>query len=123
MYTHATGASHPGPISGVRVLEPAPSMAGPTCGMLVADMGGDVSGFGRARPWADKGGFDLIPQGFAVLMAITGERGGPPVKTGNSVADINAGLLAAVGMLAAFVDKLRTGAGQVVVTAVVEAAL
>ena len=50
-----------------------------------------VSGYGRNGPYADKGGFDLIAQGFAGLMSITGEPGGPPVKTGNSVADINAG--------------------------------
>ena len=57
-----------------------------------------VSGYGRDGPLADKGGFDLIAQGFAGLMAITGEPGGPPVKTGNSVADINAGILAALGI-------------------------
>jgi crotonobetainyl-CoA:carnitine CoA-transferase CaiB-like acyl-CoA transferase len=56
-------------------------------------------------------------------MSITGEPGGPPVKTGNSVADINAGILAAVGVLAAFVHKLKTGAGQVVDTSLMEAAL
>jgi crotonobetainyl-CoA:carnitine CoA-transferase CaiB-like acyl-CoA transferase len=82
-----------------------------------------VSGYGRDGPWADKGGFDLIAQGFAGLMAITGEPGGPPIKTGNSVADINAGILAAVGILAAFVHKLKTGAGQVVDTSLMEAAL
>ncbi len=35
-----------------------------------------VSGYGRSGPWADKGGFDLIAQGFAGLMSITGEPGG-----------------------------------------------
>jgi len=207
-------AHHPGPLAGVRVLELAQIMAGPTCGMLLADMGADVikveklpggddargyreprvngvsapfmmlnrnkrgmaldlkqkagrdvllrmvgdadvltenyrrgtmeklglgydvlarhnpgliycavSGYGRDGPWADKGGFDLIAQGFAGLMSITGEPGGPPVKTGNSVADINAGILAAVGILAAFAHKLKTGAGQVVDTSLMEAAL
>jgi crotonobetainyl-CoA:carnitine CoA-transferase CaiB-like acyl-CoA transferase len=82
-----------------------------------------ISGYGRDGPWADKGGFDLIAQGFAGLMAITGEPGGPPVKTGNSVADINAGILAAVGILAAFAHKLKTGAGQIVDTSLMEAAL
>ena len=71
----------------------------------------------------DKGGFDLIAQGFAGLMAITGEPGGPPVKTGSPVADINAGILAAVGILAAYVHKQRTGQGQVVDTSLMEAAL
>ncbi|HEY7788392.1 MAG TPA: CoA transferase [Casimicrobiaceae bacterium] len=82
-----------------------------------------ISGYGRSGPDADKGGFDLIAQGFAGLMSITGEPGGPPVKSGNSVADINAGILAAVGILAAYSHKLKTGQGQVVDTSLMEAAL
>jgi crotonobetainyl-CoA:carnitine CoA-transferase CaiB-like acyl-CoA transferase len=82
-----------------------------------------VSGYGRDGPWADKGGFDLIAQGFAGLMSITGEPDGPPAKTGNSVADINAGILAAVGILAAYTHKLKTGRGQVVDTSLMEAAV
>jgi len=82
-----------------------------------------VSGYGRTGPYADKGGFDLIAQGFAGLMSITGEPGGPPLKTGNSVADINAGILAVVGICAAYAHKLKTGRGQVVDTSLMEAAL
>ena len=82
-----------------------------------------VSGYGRDGPLADKGGFDLIAQGFAGLMSITGEPGGPPAKTGNSVADINAGILAVAGILAAYAHKLKTGEGQVVDTSLMEAAL
>jgi crotonobetainyl-CoA:carnitine CoA-transferase CaiB-like acyl-CoA transferase len=82
-----------------------------------------VSGYGRDGPLADKGGFDLIAQGFAGLMSITGEPGGSPVKTGNSVADINAGLLATIGILAAYAHKQKTGEGQVVDTSLLEAAL
>ena len=81
------------------------------------------SGYGRDGPYADKGGFDLIAQGFAGLMSITGEPGGAPMKTGNSVADINAGILAVTGILAAYVHKLRTGRGQVVDTSLMEAAM
>ena len=61
-----------------------------------------ITGFGRDGPFADKGGFDLIAQGFAGLMSITGEPGGAPAKNGNPVSDINAGILAAVGILAAY---------------------
>ena len=82
-----------------------------------------ISGYGRDGPYADKGGFDLIAQGFAGLMSITGEPGGAPMKTGNSVADINAGILAVTGILAAYVHKLRTGRGQVVDTSLMEAAM
>src|SRR5438045_7854399 len=180
----AQGASHdrhPGPIAGMLVLELAQIMAGPTCGMLLADMGGDVikveklpggddardyrepringvsapflvqnrnkrgialnlkhplgrdillrlardadvvtenyrrgtmeklgvgydvltrvnprliycavSGYGREGPWADKGGFDLIAQGFAGLMSITGALSCPPGNSCSAVAAITA---------------------------------
>ncbi|TEA78160.1 CaiB/BaiF CoA transferase family protein [Allopusillimonas ginsengisoli] len=82
-----------------------------------------VSGYGRDGPYGDKAGFDLIAQGFTGLMSITGEPGRPPVKTGNSIADINAGILATVGIIAAYVHKLRTGEGQVVDTSLMEAGL
>ena len=205
----------PGPLAGMRVLELAQIMAGPTAGMMLADMGADVikveklpggddsrsyreprvngvsapflmlnrnkrgiavdlkkpqgrevllrlvrdadvltenyrrgtleklglgyddvlkpanpgliycaiSGYGRDGPYGDKGGFDLIAQGVAGLMSITGEPGGPPAKTGNSVADINAGILAALGIVAAWAHKQRTGVGQCVDTSLMEAAL
>jgi crotonobetainyl-CoA:carnitine CoA-transferase CaiB-like acyl-CoA transferase len=82
-----------------------------------------VSGYGRDGPLGGRGGFDLIAQGFAGLMSITGEPGRPPVKTGNSVADISAGILAASGILAAYVHRLKTGRGQLVDTSLMEAAL
>jgi crotonobetainyl-CoA:carnitine CoA-transferase CaiB-like acyl-CoA transferase len=205
---------HPGPLAGMRVLELAQIMAGPTCGMMLADMGADVikveklpggddargyreprvngvsapfmilnrnkrgialnlkhaqgreillrmvqeadvltenyrrgtleklglgydvlrtvnpgliycavSGYGRDGPYGDKGGFDLIAQGFSGLMSVTGEPGRPPAKTGNSIADINAGILAVAGITAAYVHKLKTGEGQVVDTSLMEAAI
>jgi crotonobetainyl-CoA:carnitine CoA-transferase CaiB-like acyl-CoA transferase len=82
-----------------------------------------ISGYGRDGPWADKGGFDLIAQGVSGLMSITGEPRGAPVKTGNPVADINAGILAVTGILAAWAHRLRTGEGQIVDTSLMEAAL
>jgi crotonobetainyl-CoA:carnitine CoA-transferase CaiB-like acyl-CoA transferase len=82
-----------------------------------------ITGFGRDGPLSDRGGFDLVAQGFAGLMAITGEPGRPPVKNGNPVSDINAGLLAVSGILAAYAHRLRTGQGQIVDTSLFEAAL
>ena len=82
-----------------------------------------VSGYGRDGPWAHRGGFDLIAQGFSGLMSITGEPGGAPTKSGNPVADINAGLLATIGILAAYAHKQITGRGQLVDTSLMEAAL
>ena len=203
-----------GPLAGLRVLEVTQIMSGPTCGLLLADMGADVikieklqggddargyrdpqvggvsapfmmmnrnkrglaldlkspkgralllkmaknadvlvenfrggtmdklglgyealkaenpgliycaiTGYGRTGPYADKGGFDLIAQGFAGLMSVTGEAGRPPAKSGSAVSDMNAGILAALGILAAYIHKLKTGEGQVVDTSLSDAAL
>jgi crotonobetainyl-CoA:carnitine CoA-transferase CaiB-like acyl-CoA transferase len=203
-----------GPLTGVKVLELAQIMAGPTCGMMLADLGADVvkvervpggddtramsrpavagesaafmamnrnkrgialnlklpgaqqalkrmavradvltenyrkgalerlglgyealkvinpgliycsvSGYGRTGPYAEKGGFDLIAQGMSGLMAITGEPGGAPVKSGSPVCDINAGILAALGVVSAYVHRLKTGHGQLVDTSLYEAGI
>jgi crotonobetainyl-CoA:carnitine CoA-transferase CaiB-like acyl-CoA transferase len=82
-----------------------------------------ISGFGRTGPWASKGGFDLIAQGMSGMMSLTGEEGRPPVKAGSPVADINAGILAALGISAAYAHKVQTGEGQIVDTSLFEAAL
>jgi crotonobetainyl-CoA:carnitine CoA-transferase CaiB-like acyl-CoA transferase len=201
-----------GPLAGVKVIELAHIMSGPTCGLLLADMGADVvkvekmpggddtrryvppevggesaaflmmnrnkrgiavnlkheggkevlcrlvghadvltenyragtmeklglgyeqlrqlnprliycaiSGFGRTGPFADKGGFDLVAQGMSGLMSITGEPGQEPIKCGPPVTDIGAGMLAALGIVAAYVHRLRTGEGQMVDTSLFEA--
>jgi crotonobetainyl-CoA:carnitine CoA-transferase CaiB-like acyl-CoA transferase len=203
-----------GPLDGVKVLELAQIMAGPTCGMLLADLGADVikvervpggddtrtmsrpsvagesaafmamnrnkrgialnlklpaaqealkrmavradvltenyrkgalerlglgyealkalnpaliycsiSGYGRTGPYAEKGGFDLIAQGMSGLMSITGEPGGAPVKSGSPICDINAGILAALGIVSAYVHRLKTGRGQLVDTSLYEAGI
>jgi crotonobetainyl-CoA:carnitine CoA-transferase CaiB-like acyl-CoA transferase len=81
-----------------------------------------LSGFGRSGPYADRGGFDLVAQGMSGLMSITGEGPGrPPVKCGAPITDITAGILAAMGVLAAYVHRLRTGEGQQVDTSLFEA--
>ncbi len=201
-----------GPLAGLKVIELSQIMAGPTCGMLLADMGADVikveripagddtrtysepsvngesaafmmmnrnkrsigldlktegarkvikrlatgadvltenyrkgameklglgydvlkrlnpkliycaiTGYGRTGPGADKGGFDLIAQGFSGLMSITGEPGQAPIKAGSPITDINAGILAALGVVAAYVHRLKTGQGQMVDTSLLEA--
>lgn len=82
-----------------------------------------ISGFGRSGPMADKGGFDLIAQGMSGLMSMTGEPGQAPIKAGSPVTDINAGILAALGICAAYAGKQRTGLGQMVDTSLFEAGL
>ncbi len=82
----------------------------------------EISGFGRTGPYRDRGGFDLIAQGMSGLMSITGEGPGrPPVKCGAPITDITAGILAAMGILGAYVSRLRTGQGQRVDTSLFEA--
>ena len=84
----------------------------------------EISGFGRTGPYAERGGFDLIAQGMAGLMSITGEGPGrQPIKVGAPVSDITAGILAAMGVSAAYAHKLKTGEGQKVDTSLFEAAI
>jgi crotonobetainyl-CoA:carnitine CoA-transferase CaiB-like acyl-CoA transferase len=84
----------------------------------------EISGFGRTGPYAGRGGFDLIAQGMSGLMSVTGEGPGrPPVKIGPPVSDITAGILAAMGVSAAYAHKLKTGEGQKIDTSLFEAAI
>ncbi len=84
----------------------------------------EISGFGRTGPYADRGGFDLIAQGMSGLMSVTGEGAGrPPVKCGAPITDITAGILAAMGVLGAYIHRLRTGRGQRVDTSLFEAGI
>jgi crotonobetainyl-CoA:carnitine CoA-transferase CaiB-like acyl-CoA transferase len=83
-----------------------------------------ITGFGRTGPFAERGGFDLIAQGYAGLMSVTGEGPGrEPVKVGAPVTDITAGILAAFGVAAALVERARTGEGRLVDTSLYEAGI
>ena len=83
-----------------------------------------ITGFGRSGPYADRAGFDLIAQGMSGLMSVTGEGAGhPPIKAGVPVGDISAGMLAAMGILAAYIHRLKTGEGQLVDTSLLEASI
>ncbi len=84
----------------------------------------EISGFGRTGPYAERGGFDLIAQGMSGLMSITGAGpGGDPMKCGAPLTDITAGILGAMGILGAYVERLRTGTGQRVDTSLFEAGI
>ena len=83
-----------------------------------------LSGFGRTGPYRHRRGFDLVAQAMSGIMSFTGEKpDGPPVKCGAPLSDITAGLLAAMGILAAYAHRLKTGQGQWVETSLFEAAL
>ncbi len=84
----------------------------------------EISGFGRTGPYSERGGFDLVAQGMSGLMSITGEGPDrPPVKCGPPITDITAGLLAAMGILAAYIERTKTGKGQRVDTSLFEAGI
>jgi crotonobetainyl-CoA:carnitine CoA-transferase CaiB-like acyl-CoA transferase len=70
-----------------------------------------ITGFGRTGPDADRPGYDLIIQGEAGVMDITGEADGPPMKVGTSIADLVTGLYACQSVLAALMKRQRTGEG------------
>ncbi len=83
-----------------------------------------ITGFGLTGPYAERAGFDLIGQGISGLMSVTGEgTGGPPIKAGVPVGDIGAGMLAAMGILAAYIHREKSGDGQLVDTSLLEASV
>jgi crotonobetainyl-CoA:carnitine CoA-transferase CaiB-like acyl-CoA transferase len=80
-----------------------------------------ITGYGARGPLAGRGGFDLILQAFSGLISVTGEADRPGVKPGVSVADVNAGIVGALGVLAAYIHVLKTGRGQHVETSLLQA--
>ena len=82
-----------------------------------------ISGFGQTGPYAMRPGFDLIAQGLAGVMSVTGEPGGEPVKSGIPISDLSAGLFCAVAILSAIHARERTGRGQRIDTSLFEGAL
>jgi crotonobetainyl-CoA:carnitine CoA-transferase CaiB-like acyl-CoA transferase len=83
-----------------------------------------VSGFGLDGPYRDRGGFDLIAQAMSGIMSFTGEAGSEtPVAAGVPLSDLNAGLFAALGVLAALRHRDATGQGQHVESSLLESAL
>jgi crotonobetainyl-CoA:carnitine CoA-transferase CaiB-like acyl-CoA transferase len=71
-----------------------------------------INGYGAEGPAARKPAFDVIVQGEAGIMDLTGQPGGPPTRVGISLGDETAGLLAVQGVLAALLVRERTGEGQ-----------
>ncbi|MGB7540757.1 MAG: CoA transferase [Burkholderiales bacterium] len=71
-----------------------------------------ISGFGQEGPYRDRPGFDQIAQGMGGFMSITGLPGQGPVRAGTAIADISAGLFAALGVLTALLEREASGQGQ-----------
>jgi formyl-CoA transferase len=71
-----------------------------------------ISGFGQDGPYANRPGFDQIAQGMSGLMSVTGFPETGPVRSGAAIADITAGLHAALGVMTALLERERSGEGQ-----------
>ncbi|WP_438394383.1 CaiB/BaiF CoA transferase family protein [Caballeronia sp. DA-9] len=75
-----------------------------------------VTGFGQSGPLSQRAGYDFLIQGMGGLMSITGEpdsvAGGGPEKVGVAVTDLMAGMYATTGILAALMEREKSGLGQ-----------
>jgi crotonobetainyl-CoA:carnitine CoA-transferase CaiB-like acyl-CoA transferase len=84
-----------------------------------------ISGYGHTGPKADRGGYDIIAQGEAGLMALTGPPEGGPSRFPSPMADISGGVYTTLGVLAALYARDRqpggTGLGQFIDVALVDA--
>lgn len=80
-----------------------------------------ISAFGRTGPLADKVGFDLIAQAFSGLMHMTGEPDGPPQFVSMAIADVNAGVHGFAALGYALFHRERTGRGQYIDIAMIDA--
>jgi formyl-CoA transferase len=80
-----------------------------------------ISGFGQDGPYAKRPGFDQIAQGMGGLMSVTGAPGQGPMRVGIPVADLSAGLFAALGILTALLEREVSGEGQWVTTSLLQA--
>jgi crotonobetainyl-CoA:carnitine CoA-transferase CaiB-like acyl-CoA transferase len=82
-----------------------------------------ISGFGQDGPYAARPGFDQIAQGMSGLMGVTGEPGGTPMRSGAAIADVTAGLYAALGILTALYERESSGEGQWVQSSLLQAGI
>ena len=82
-----------------------------------------VSAFGRTGPRKDSPGYEALMQAFSGIMSITGEPGGQPVRAGVSFLDLSTGILCALGISTALLQRQRTGLGQRVDASLLETAV
>jgi crotonobetainyl-CoA:carnitine CoA-transferase CaiB-like acyl-CoA transferase len=82
---------------------------------------GSISGFGQDGPYGNRPGVDQIAQGLGGLMSITGPPGGGPWRVGIAISDLCSGMFLAHGIMAALIERERSGQGQWVHTSLLEA--
>jgi crotonobetainyl-CoA:carnitine CoA-transferase CaiB-like acyl-CoA transferase len=82
-----------------------------------------ITGYGRSGPYAGRGGYDLVAQGEAGLMAATGDLNGEPMRWPVAIADMTTGVWSALGILAALYAREKTGQGQFIDQALLDGQL
>ena len=80
-----------------------------------------ISGFGQDGPYRERPGVDQIAQGIGGIMSVTGEPGRGPMRVGIPIADLAAGLFAALGTFVALMERERSGEGQWVQSSLLQA--
>ncbi len=71
-----------------------------------------ITGFGETGPARDRTAFDMVAQAMGGGMSITGQPGGPPIRSGIPIGDLGGGLMGVIGVLAALQARHLTGRGQ-----------
>lgn len=82
-----------------------------------------ITGYGRTGPYAGRGGYDLVAQGEAGLMAATGEIDGEPMRWPVAIADMTSGVWAAIAILTSLYIREKTGQGQFIDQALLDGQL
>jgi len=79
-----------------------------------------ITGYGMTGPYAERPGYDVVIQGEAGLMSITGEVDGGPIRYPIPIADVTAGIYSALAIVAALLARERNGEGQFIDTSLIE---
>ncbi|MGB3071282.1 MAG: CoA transferase [Ottowia sp.] len=83
----------------------------------------NLGAFGSKGPLRDQPGYDPLMQAFSGIMSVVGEPSGPSVRVGPAIVDIGTGMWAALGIMAALLQKRDTGKGNTVDVSLFETAI
>ena len=79
-----------------------------------------ITGYGMTGPYAGRPGYDVVIQGEAGLMSITGEVEGGPVRYPVPIADVTSGIYSALAIVGGLLARERTGKGQFIDSTLIE---